>query len=205
MNKNLVHFIFVAVLISGTARTISARYATGPSPVVGSAVTGVVVMQSAQAIYASGKEEKAMDKNTATNDETFEIEALTFVPAEGEKPGKFVDMRWDTNPYKNGAPRKDLVLETELDDGNGQLVRYARAFNMLPRGRGRSDFKKQMESFLEQPLTKPQLAGLRKAIVVGKPVILKFKKDHLDHVVFDRYLPVKPVESEAALTTAIKP
>jgi hypothetical protein len=146
-----------------------------------------------------------MDKSTAVNDDTFEIEALAFVPTVGEKPGKFVDMRWDTNPYKSGAPRKDLVLESEMDDGHGQLVRFPRAFNMLPRGRGKSDFKKQMESFLGQPLTKQQLAGLKRNIVVGKPVILKFKKDHLDHVVFDRYLPVKQIESEATSTTAIKP
>jgi hypothetical protein len=127
------------------------------------------------------------------SEDIFVIEPLTYEPTVGAKVGRFVDMRWDTKFEENGDPvKKDLVLVTELVDDNGQTVLVPRAFNMLPRGRGKSDFKKQMESFLETPLTKAQLAGLKKVMVVGKPVILNYRKDHLGHVVFDKYTPVKP-------------
>jgi hypothetical protein len=133
-------------------------------------------------------------------EETFVIEPLTYEPTVGAKVGRFIDMRWETDPNRNGTPRKDLVLVTELVDDSGQTVQVPRAFNMLPRGRGKSDFKKQMESFLETPLTKAQLAGLKKTMVVGKPVIMNYKKDHLGHVVFDKFAPVKLTPSEAAST-----
>jgi len=133
-------------------------------------------------------------------DETFVIEPLVYVPTVGAKPGRFIDMRWEAEARQNGDPRKDLVLVVELEekDASGQPFRVPHAFNMLPRGRGKSDFKKQMESFFEKPLTPAQLAGLKKSIIVGQPVIVNYKKDHLDHVVFDRYAPVKPTPPVAA-------
>jgi hypothetical protein len=128
------------------------------------------------------------------NDNAFVLEPLVYEPTVGEKPGKFIAMDWDTVPKKNGDPVKDLFLIAELEEKDelGQPVQVKQSFNMLPRGRGLSDYKKQMTSFLGKPLTRLQLAQKPDpALVVGKPVIVVYKMDHLDHVVFDMYLPGK--------------
>lgn len=137
--------------------------------------------------------------NTNTDD-TFVIEPLVYQPTVGAEQGRFIDMRWETEPSKNGDPRKDLVLVVELEkkDDTGQPFQVPHAFNMLPRGRGKAEFKKQMESFLETPLTPAQLAGFKKDMIIGKQVTINYKEDHLEHVVFDRYTPAKPTEPTAA-------
>ena len=142
-----------------------------------------------------------MNTTTANSDNEFILEPLVYKPTEGEKPGKFIAMDWNTVPKPNGDPVKDLYLITELEEKNelGQPVQVKQVFNMLPRGRGLSAFKKQMKFFLERPLTPLELAKkLDPALVVGKPVIVVYNKDHLNHVVFDKYLPVKPTQSAAA-------
>ncbi|MGD0816458.1 MAG: hypothetical protein ABSA83_22945 [Verrucomicrobiota bacterium] len=134
------------------------------------------------------------------NDSVFVIEQLKYQATVGGKAGRFVDMVWDTEPMKNGAPRKELVLGVELEerDDSGQPFQVRQAFNFLPRGRGKTEFKKQMESFFGAPLTPAQLAGFSKASIVGKPVIVNYKTDHLGHVVFDKFTPVMPTQPPAA-------
>ncbi len=130
----------------------------------------------------------------------FVLEPLAFVPTKGDKPGKFIGMRLDTEPYKNGSPRKDLVLVVELEENNelGESVQVEQAFNLLPGGRGSSAFKKQMHSFFGQPLTAIQLAGLSAELVVGKSVTVRYKENHLGHVVFDAYLPAATTQPATA-------
>jgi len=128
---------------------------------------------------------------TTTSDGAFILEPLAYVPTVGQKPGKFIDMRWDLEPRKDGGARKFLVLVVELDekDALGQPVQVPQSFNMLSGGRGLSALKNQMGSFLGAPLTPLQLAKLTPATVVGKPVIVVYKTDHLGHIVFEKYLP----------------
>lgn len=134
------------------------------------------------------------------NDNTFVLEPLVYEPTEGPKTGKFIDMRWDCELKKNGTQTKDMVLVVELEEKDelGQTVKVEQPFNMLPNGRGLSAFKKQMQSFFGKPLTKVQLAGLKKEIVVGKPVIVNYRKNHLGRVGFDSYLPANTRESVTA-------
>jgi hypothetical protein len=137
-----------------------------------------------------------IQNNNISDDSTFVIEPVTYEPTVGPKPGRFVDMSWDTTPKKNDAPPKDLVLVVELEekDDSGSAFQIKQAFNMLPGGRGKAEFKKQMNSWREKPLTPGELAKLKKEIVVGKPVIVNYKTDHLSHIVFDKYLPAKAAQ-----------
>lgn len=138
---------------------------------------------------------------TTLNNDTFILEPLVYEPTVGEKPGKFITMDWDIAPKPNGDPVKDLFLVTELEEKNelGQPVQVTQKFNMLPRGRGLSEYKKQMQSFLGQPLTRLQLAQKPDpALVVGKPVVVVYKMDHLNHVVFDKYIPAVTTQPKAA-------
>jgi hypothetical protein len=132
-----------------------------------------------------------LTNNTASDDKDviFVIEPLAYEATVGLKPGRFTDMRWNEAPEKNGAPRRDLVLEAALEekDGSGKPITIAQSFNFLPRGRGKSDFKRQMESYFGKPLTPVQLAGLSKDLLVGKPVVVNYKQNHLGRVVFDKY------------------
>ena len=130
--------------------------------------------------------------------ETFVIEPLAFRPTIGEHHGRFVDMHWDDSPKKNNAPRHDLVLVTELQDENGQPVPVPHRFNCLPRGRGKSEFVKQMKSFFGQSLTAMQLAGLKKDLIVGKPVIVSYKQGPRGGIEFDKYLPAQTAQDVAA-------
>ncbi|MGD1086919.1 MAG: hypothetical protein ABSA47_19460 [Verrucomicrobiota bacterium] len=138
--------------------------------------------------------------SAGNNDDTFVIQPLVYQPTAGLKPGRFVDMRLETEPASNGDPRNDLCLVTQLEekDDNGQPYQVTHRFNLLPRGRGKSEFKKQMESFLETPLTPAQLAGFSKTLVLNKPVVVVYEKNHLGRVVFDRYAPVKQTAPVAA-------
>jgi len=133
---------------------------------------------------------------TVDMDNTFVIEPLVYTPTVGGKPGRFIDLRWDETTKKNGAPRKDLltVVELEEKDDSGQPFQVTQAFNMLARGRGKAEFKKQLESFLGTPLSPAQLAAFKKEWIVGKAVLVNYKTDHLGHVVFDKYTPVKATE-----------
>jgi hypothetical protein len=125
-------------------------------------------------------------------DETFVIEEPEYKPTVGPKIGKFIDMRWNITPKKNAAPRKDLILAVELDekDEAGSNVKVEHTFNMLPRGRGTSEFKKQMSSWLGRELTSKERAGLQKAFVVNKPVVVNYQLNRFKAVAFDGYLPV---------------
>jgi len=138
--------------------------------------------------------------NGNINDNAFVLEPLVYEPTVGTKTGKFTDMRWDCEPKKNGAQKKDLVLVAELEEQDelGEPVKVEQTFNMLPNGRGLSAFKTKMESFFGNPLTRVQLAGFKKDNVVGKPVIVRFTKNHLGRVVFDTYLPANTKESVTA-------
>ena len=141
-----------------------------------------------------------MTTNINTNEESFVIEPFSYEPAVGAVAGRFVDMRWNTQPGKNNTPRKDLELVAELaeKDPNGQPIQVVETFNMLPSGRGRSEFKKQMSSWRGAPLTAVQLASLKKSTVVGLPVILNYTKDHLGHVVFEKFTPANSPEAAKA-------
>jgi len=143
--------------------------------------------------------------NTKTNinidDKDLILEPLVYQPTEGSKPGKFTAMRWDLEPKKNGDPRKDLVLVVELEEKDelGQPIQIEHTFNMLPNGRGVAQYKSQMESFLTKPLTRLQLAQKPDpALVVGKQVNVVYKKNHLNHIVFDKYLPAVAPQPVAA-------
>jgi hypothetical protein len=137
--------------------------------------------------------------STSPQDEAFVIEAFVYTPTVGEKPGRFIDMSWQNEPKKNGAVRKDLLVVVELEEkiANGQHVQVTHSFNFHPRGRGKSQFKKLMEGFLERPLTPEQLAGFSKTTIIGKPVIVNYNTDRFGHVVFHNYLPVKQTEAQA--------
>ena len=135
---------------------------------------------------------------TTSETDTFVIEPLAFKPTIGEHHGRFVSMEWDTTPKKKDQPRRDLVLVAELKDENGQLVPVPHRFNCLPRGRGVNEFKKQMEYFFGKKLTAVQLAGLKRDILVDKPVIVRYKKGIRDGVTFDKYLPAQTAQPLAA-------
>jgi hypothetical protein len=135
---------------------------------------------------------KTMSNNTEIKDEVFVIEELQFKPEAKAYPGRFTQMRWDQEPKKDGTPVKDLVLVTELEQKfeSGQPIHIEHRFNMLPKGRGKAEFKKQMGSWRGgQAMTDQELAGLKKSTVVGKPVVTVYKVDHLGHTVFDRFNP----------------
>ena len=133
-----------------------------------------------------------------TTDETFEIEQIQFKPEPGQYPGRFTDMKWDKSPGKNGAERKDLVIVRTLDkaDPNGKPFQIEDRFNMLPGGRGKSDFKKMMSAWRGKELDSSELSGLKKSSVVNQRVVSIYVTDHLNHVVFDSYKPEpKPAEA----------
>jgi hypothetical protein len=138
--------------------------------------------------------------NNANADNDLILEPLVYEPTVGEKPGKFIELGWDLEPKPNGTLVKDLFLKVELEEKDelGQPVQVTQRFNMLPRGRGLSDYKKQMESFLGRPLTRLELAQKPdRSLVVGKPVVVVYKVDHLNHVVFEKYQP-RNVQQPAA-------
>lgn len=177
--------------------TFSTGGVTAPWPAV-SAVAHVVALQTIwSSITSTGEEDNNINNN---NNDTFMIEPLVFEPTVGAEPGRFIDMAWDETPKKNGAPRKDLVFVVELEkkDDSGQPFQVRHALNMLPKGRGKGDFKKLMEGFFETPLTPVQLASFSKALIVGQPVMVNYKQDHLGHVVFDKYTPVKAAQPVAS-------
>lgn len=139
--------------------------------------------------------------NNNNSENAFVLEPLVYQPTVGEKPGKFISMDWNVAPKPNGDPVKELILVAELEEKNelGQLVQVPQKFNMLPRGRGLSEYKKQMHSFLGKPLTRLQLAQKPDpSLVVGKPVVVVYKMDHLNHVVFDKYLPAATTQPKVA-------
>jgi hypothetical protein len=142
-----------------------------------------------------------LNNSPASNheDATFVIEPLSYTATVGGKLGRFTDMEWVTTLKPNGSPRQDLIITEELEelDANGKPITVSQSFNFLPRGRGRSEFKKQMESYFGTPLTPAQLAGFSKSTIVGKAVIVNYNENHLGHVIFDSYLPVRQAEMEA--------
>jgi len=139
-----------------------------------------------------------------TDSDTFVIEPLAYQPTLGEKPGRFIDMQWDTTPRKNNAQRRDLVLIVELNE-NGEHFKVPFHFNFLPRGRGKTEFKDQMESFFGNPLTPNQLAGLKKDVIVHKSVIVRYTPHPRGGVEFDKFLPVPPAQPVAVQPVAVQP
>jgi hypothetical protein len=159
-------------------------------------IVALQIMRDKKTNAARKKVKNMIDNST----DSFVIEPLVYQPTVGGKPGRFVDMGWYTTPKANGSPRKELVLEVELEekDDGGQPIKVAQSFNFLPRGRGKSDFVKQMASYFGTPLTPTQLAGLKKDLLVGKPVVVHYTTNHLGHVVFDKYTaPGKPAQPVA--------
>lgn len=186
-----------AIHLGAANKTISTRDVT-ESQLGGIAVTPR--RRTLETAWVSNNTPKRKEENMSDiMDGIFVIEQPDYKPTVGEKTGKFIDMKWDLTPKKN-VPRKDLILTVELDEKDevGNHVKVEQTFNMLHRGRGTTEFKKQMSKWLGRDLTPVELAGFQKAFVLNKPVIVNYKLNRFKAVAFDGYLPVTPTEPTTA-------
>ncbi len=122
---------------------------------------------------------------------------LPFTPKAINYKGQFISKTWDTE-LKNGKACKDLVVKVALEEKNDldQPIVVERRYNMLPRARGISDFKKDMASFLGYKLDKnvdefpPKLLANQALIKIdGLPVIVAYKAGRGKFASHDRFLP----------------
>ena len=132
---------------------------------------------------------------------------LPFEPKPTTYLGRFISKTWDIQE-KNGKACRDLVVKVALDEKNelGESVVVERRYNMLPRGRGVSDFKKDMASYLGYRVDKtvdefpPKLLANQALLQLdGRPVRVAYKAGRGKHASHDRFL---PVETEPAAPAA---
>ena len=93
------------------------------------------------------------NKSTPTNLDTSNLDVLrplAFNPKPISYKGTFISKGWDVQEKDGKITVKELVVEVELEKKNelDQQVVVERRYNMLPRARGISDFKKDIASYL---------------------------------------------------------
>ena len=133
---------------------------------------------------------------------------LEFKPEAKSYTGTFISKTWDKEEKDGKLIRKDLVIKVALEKKNelGQPVVVERRYNMGSRGRGISDFKKDMAGFLGYRVDKtvdefpPKLLANQSLILLdGKPVNISYKTSKRGYVEFDSF---KPVETAPVAPTA---
>ena len=134
------------------------------------------------------------------------LRPLEFAPQPASYKGTFVSKTWDTEA-KNDKPCRDLVVKVALEEKNelDQQVVIERRYNMLPRGRGVSDFKKDMANYLGYRVDKtvdqfpPRLLANQSLIVLeGKPVTVVYKAGRGKNASFDKFLPIETTPATQA-------
>jgi len=152
--------------------------------------------------------------NTNTNNATINtnldvLRPLEFKPQPINYKGTFISKTWDIQEKEGKTTVKDLVVKVALEEKNelDQPIVVERRYNMLTRGRGVSDFKKDMASYLGYKVDKnvdefpaKLLANQSLIQLDGKPVIVVYKSGRGKHASHDRFLPVETAPAAPAAT-----
>ena len=126
------------------------------------------------------------------------LRPLEFKPDAKTYKGRFVTKTWDAESKDGKLIKRDLVIKVALEEKNelGQPTVVERRYNMLPRARGVSDFKKDMASYLRIKLDDkgngfPDRYLANQALIQldGKPVLVAYAKGRGKHASHDRFLP----------------
>ena len=151
------------------------------------------------------------NNGTPTSTNLDVLRPLEFTPKPVSYKGTFVSKTWDTEA-KSGKPCRDLVVKVALEEKNEleQPFVVERRYNMLPRGRGVSDFKKDMAGYLGYRVDKtmdefpPKLLANQSLIVLdGKPVTITYKKNEKrGFIEFDSFKPIEETAQPTAAATA---
>ena len=132
---------------------------------------------------------------------------LAFNPKPTNYTGRFISKTWDIQEKEGKTTVKDLVVKVALEEKNDldQPVVVVRRYNMLPRARGVSDFKKDMASYLGYKVDKnvdefpaKLLANQSLIQLDGKSVIVAYKAGRGKYASHDRFLPVEPTPATPA-------
>ena len=154
--------------------------------------------------------------NTPTNINSLDVLVpLEFKPKPINYKGTFISKTWDIQEKEGKTTVKDLLIKVKLEDEKNELdqqVVIERRYNMLPRARGVSDFKKDMASYLGYKLDDKNngfpaklLANQSLIQLDGKPVIVAYKSGRGVNGTHDRFLPVETVPATPVETAPAAP
>jgi hypothetical protein len=165
-----------------------------------------------------------INKPAPANLDTSSLDVLRPLPFNPEPiayKGTFISKGWDIQEKDGKTTVKDLVVKVALEEKDelDQQVVVERRYNMFPRARGVSDFKKDMASYLGYRVDKdnnidefpPRLLARQSLIELdGKPVRVVYEQSTRGKcATFKTFLPVDttpaeatPAESAPAATTA---